>query len=171
VENDMSINKTRRALWLVLGAWLLGAAGSATAEDKGCIELQTSAETEERYVDEQGHEAQRLVPAAKIVPGDEVVWTIVAKNVCARAAENIVIANPVPQHMTYVANSALGVGTQISYSIDGEAFQPAEALQMTGADGSVRPARAEDYRAIRWAYAAAFPQGATAFVRYRAIVN
>jgi uncharacterized repeat protein (TIGR01451 family) len=171
VENDMSINKSRSALRLALGAWLLATAGIATAQDEGCIELQTIAETEEHYVDEQGRDAQRLVPAAKVVPGDEVVWTIVAKNVCARAAENIVIANPVPQHMTYVASSALGVGTQISYSIDGQDFKPADALHISGADGSVRPARAQDYRAIRWVYAAAFSQGASAFVRYRAIVN
>jgi uncharacterized repeat protein (TIGR01451 family) len=153
-------------------AMLMFAAGAAShAQNKNCIELQTAAETEQAYTDEQGRAAKRLVPAGKIVPGDEVVWTITAKNVCDSAADNIVIANPVPEHMSYVANSAIGVGTTITYSLDGQLFKPATALNVSAADGSSRPARADEIRAIRWTYAAPFAKGATAFVRYRATVN
>lgn len=155
----------------VLLSALSGAAVAQDGQQKACVELQTIAQVEEHYVDEQGRSATRLVPVGKIVPGDEVVWTIVAKNVCDTAAENIQIANPVPEHMSYVANSAMGIGTQITYSVDGEHFMPAEQLTVRDADGATRPARPEEYRGIRWTYSAPFDKGATAFVRYRAIVN
>ena len=156
---------------IALAMLIFAAASTAQAQNKNCIELQTVAETEEHYTDEQGKAAKRLVPAGKIVPGDEVIWTITAKNVCDRAADNIVIANPVPEHMSYVANSAMGVGTTITYSLDGQEFANAEELTAKAADGSERPARANEIRAIRWTYTAAFPKGATSFVRYRATVN
>ena len=72
---------------------------------------------------EQGQKVKRLAPAGKVVPGNEVVWTITAVNVCKTPTDNVVIANPVPEHMTYVANSAMGTGTDIAYSLDGKEFK------------------------------------------------
>jgi len=111
------------------------------------------------------------VPVTKAVPGDEVVWTITAKNICGTPADNVVIANPVPDHMTYVANSAMGTGAEIGYSVDGKEFKNASDLQVRAADGTTRAAHADEYRAIRWTYKTSFAPGATAFVRYRAVVK
>lgn len=144
---------------------------AAFAQQRDCIELKTTAETEQEYVNDQGQKATRLVPAGKVVPGKEVIWTVTAKNVCDKPAENIVIANPVPEHMSFIADSAMGVGTQIAYSVDGKAFNAPGALNVTQSDGSSRPARADEYRAVRWTFQAAFAPGATAFVRYRALVK
>lgn len=168
------MRKLKAANWKggpLLAFALLASASAAAAQEKGCIELATAAEVEQQYVDEQGHNATRLVPADKIVPGEQVVWTITAKNVCDTPAENIVIANPVPEHMSYVASSAMGVGTEITFSVDGKQFLPANELRVTDPGGAARVARADEYRAIRWTYTAPFPKGATAFVRYRAAVN
>ncbi|HKQ83541.1 MAG TPA: hypothetical protein VJS42_15220 [Steroidobacteraceae bacterium] len=147
------------------------AAGLAQAADLGCIELKNSVEVEQEFVNEQGQTATRLVPAAKVVPGDQVIYTVMAKNVCDKPADNIVIANPVPEHMTYVPNSALGTGTEIAYSLDGADFKAAEQLSVQEADGTTRAARADEYRAVRWIFKHSFAPGATAFVRYRAALN
>ena len=155
------------AVWVSL----LLASAMTHAQEQGCIELSTVAEIEQHYQDEQGRPATRLVPADKVVPGNEVVWTITAKNVCDTPAEDIVIANAVPEHMSYVASSAMGVGTRIAFSLDGERFSPAGELQVKEAEGVARLARADEYRAIRWHYTSPFPKDATAFVRYRATVN
>jgi uncharacterized repeat protein (TIGR01451 family) len=162
--------KTSNRLALAI-AVLLGLAGIAHAADPGCIELKTVAESEQEYTNEAGQKAKRLVPAAKVVPGDEIVWTITARNVCNKAADNIVIANPVPEQMSYVANSAMGLGADITYSVDGKEFQTPAALIVHEANGARRTAAADDYRAVRWTYKNAFAPGATAFVRYRAIVK
>ncbi len=101
---------------IVLQAALLAATMSASTAalaqtaERGCIELKTVAEIQEAYVDERGNSAMRLVPAAKVVPGDEVIWTIVANNVCTTSAGDIAITNPVPDHMRYVGSSAFGPG-------------------------------------------------------------
>ena len=165
----MKIRKTSSAALLAM--LTMTAMHVVSAQDKGCIELKTTAETEQEYVSEQGQKAQRLVPADKVTPGDEVVWTITAKNVCDKPAEHVVVANPVPEHMTYVASSAMGVGASITYSLDNKDFKDAAALTVRETDGSTRPARAGEYRAIKWSYAAPFAPGATAFVRYRATVK
>ena len=154
-----------------LAMLMLASAGAVHAQQKGCIELKSSAEVEEQYTNDQGQKATRLIPATKVVPGNEVVWTITAKNVCDKPTDNVVIANPVPEHMTYVADSAMGTGTEITFSLDGQDFKPAAALTTRNADGSSRPARPDEYRAVRWIYKASFAPGATAFVRYRATVK
>jgi uncharacterized repeat protein (TIGR01451 family) len=154
----------------IAAVWMTLLTAGAHAADKACIELKTSAETEQEVV-EQGQKVKRLAPAGKVVPGNEVVWTITAVNVCKTPTENVVVANPVPEHMTYVANSAMGTGTDIAYSLDGKEFKNAAELQVRAADGTTRAARADEYRAIRWTYKTAFAPGATAFVRYRAIVK
>jgi uncharacterized repeat protein (TIGR01451 family) len=154
---------------LVAAGMSSGTALAQTAE-RGCIELKTVAETQETYVDERGHNATRLVPAAKVVPGDEVIWTIVANNVCTTPAGDVAITNPVPAHMRYVTSSAFGPGASIEFSLDGSSFAAPEALQVAEADGSRRPARSDEYLAIRWVLSHPMGPSESWMVRYRATV-
>ena len=73
-------------------------------------------------VNEKGEKSKKLVPAGKVVPGVEVIWTVTANNVCKQPSEKVTINNPIPAHMSYVANSAAGPGSDISYSLDGKTF-------------------------------------------------
>jgi uncharacterized repeat protein (TIGR01451 family) len=155
----------------MLGLALALGAATAAADDSNCIQVTAEAHTPQQYVNEQGQTATRLVPVVRALPGDEVIWTVTTKNTCNTAIDNVVVANPVPQHMTYVADSALGVGTAIAYSLDGQQFGPLNALSARAADGSTHLAKPDDVRHIRWTYANAFEPGATAFVRYRALLN
>jgi uncharacterized repeat protein (TIGR01451 family) len=160
-----------RRVSALLAVPLLLAAFAASADESGCIQLTTTASVEEEIRNSQGRTATVLVPPRKVVPGDEIVWTITAKNVCEVALDRIVIANPVPQHMKYVGGSANGQGATVTYSIDGVAFQPAGALTVKSPDGTVRPAPPEAFRHVRWTYQSALAPGAVASVRYRAIVT
>lgn len=153
-----------------IAALALAVSANALAQAKNCIELTTVAETEQSYVDAQGRKATRLAPVDKALPGDEVVWTVTAKNVCDKPVDSVVIANPVPEQMNYVAASAMGVGTAITYSLDGKDFKAVDALTVTDA-GATRAAKPEEIRAIRWTYQASFAPGASGFVRYRARVK
>jgi uncharacterized repeat protein (TIGR01451 family) len=148
----------------------VGATALAQTAERGCIELKTVAEVEESYVDGNGNTATRLTPAAKVVPGDEVVWTIVANNVCTTPAGDVAITNPVPEHMRYIGNSAFGPGANIEFSLDGSAFAAPEALTVDEADGSKRQARADEYSAIRWALPRPMGPSESLIVRYRAMV-
>lgn len=159
-------------LRLALLAAACGSAATALAQtaERGCIELKAVAEIRESYVDERGNAATRLVPAAKVLPGDEVLWTIVANNVCTGPAGDVAITNPVPAHMRYVGTSAFGPGTEIEFSLDGSTFGQAEALMVAEPDGTSRPARADEYAAIRWTLPHAIGPRESLTVRYRATV-
>jgi hypothetical protein len=73
--------------------------------------------------------------------------------------------------MSSFAGSAVGTGADVAYSLDGKDFKDAANLTVRNDDGATRAARADEYRAIRWTYKNSFAPGATAFVRYRAIVK
>ncbi len=92
---------------LLVASSSTGTAALAQTAERGCIELKTVAEIQEAYVDDRGNAATRLVPAAKVVPGDEVIWTIVANNVCTTPAGDIAITNPVP--VAHALRRQLGV--------------------------------------------------------------
>lgn len=147
------------------------ATAAPAAPRAGCVELKSVAQTEQETRDDKGQKVVRLVPAASIVPGTQVVWTITASNVCDTPAANVLIDNPVPEHMSFVADSALGAGAAISYSLDGKRFAAPEALQVRESAEVTRPARAEEYTHIRWAFQNAIAPGQVAIARFRAVVK
>lgn len=159
------------AQYTVVLSLLCSAFNAQAQAPKPCIELKSEAQMEQAYTDAQGKPATRLVALGKVVPGNEVVYTITAKNVCDKPAGNVVINNPVPEHMNYVMSSAMGVGTDITYSLDGKSFAKLEALSVKNADGSTRAPRADEIKNIRWVYSAAINAGQSGFVRFRATVN
>jgi uncharacterized repeat protein (TIGR01451 family) len=105
------------------------------------------------------------------VPGNEITWTISATNTCAKPAEKVVIENAVPEHMTYVADSATGLDTEITYSLNGRDFVKQSELNVHEASGKSRPARAEEIKSIRWVVSTSIAPKSTAVARYRAKVN
>ncbi len=117
-----------------------------------------------------GEKSTKLVPASKVVPGVEVIWTVTANNICKQPSDKVTINNAVPEHMTYVANSAMGPGSDITYSVDGKTFGTADQLTVKE-DGGQRQARADEYRHIRWIFKNSLQPGAQAFARFRAVLN
>lgn len=160
----------------VLYALALGSAHAqpptaAPAHQAGCIELSTIAEQEKSVTAADGTVSKQIMPAARIVPGSEVIWTTTAHNVCKKPAEKVVIDQPVPEHMLFVADSAIGGGTQIFLSVDGHDFKTARDLTVRNGDGSSHPAGAADVRVVRWALDGAIAPQDSLSVRYRATVQ
>jgi uncharacterized repeat protein (TIGR01451 family) len=135
-----------------------------------CIELKTTAEVEKEVVNDKGEKSRVLAPAATVVPGTEVVMTVTANNTCKQPSDKVVINNPVPEHMTLVPGSAIGAGSDITFSVDGKTFAPAGKLTVTE-NGVARAARAEEYRHVRWEFKNPIPAGSSAFGRFRATLN
>lgn len=154
------------------GALIMVCAAQAGAQDQGCVLLKTVAEIEQATTDERGEKSTRLVPVERIVPGNEVIYTVSATNICDQTADDVVIDNPVPQHMKYVANSAIGPGTAVTFSIDGGfQFGMPETLKVQNADGSDRRAQPNEYTNIRWMVRNPLKPGAVAFARFRAVLE
>lgn len=142
----------------------------AFAQTQACIALKSVAEVEQEVVDAKGQKSVKLVPATTVVPGTVVTWTVTADNVCKQPSDQVTINNAIPDHMTYVANSATGTGAAITYSLDGKSFGSAEQLTVQE-NGAARKARADEYKHIRWVFKGALAPGAQAVARFRAVLN
>jgi uncharacterized repeat protein (TIGR01451 family) len=135
------------------------------------LSIKAVAEVESKTV-AGGRESVKLVSADRVVPGDRVIYTLEVRNTGAIGLESPTVIHPIPEHMRYVADSAVGPGAEVSYSIDGgKSFEHAENLRVTGADGQSRPATAADYTHIRWHLKNTLKANSVAFVRFRALVK
>jgi len=141
------------------------------AADKGAIELRSAAEVEITVKNDKGVSQVTRVDAAmaKVVPGDTVIFSTHYVNVGANPATDVVIDNPVPEHMLYLDGSAEGANTRIEFSVDqGKSFAAAGKLKVKDAKGKERPATAADYTNIRWTMEGALGKGARGSVSFRA---
>ena len=164
------MNSRKHNLYAIVALITCGFTAQAFAQAKDCIELKTTAAVEKEVVNDKGEKSKVLVPAGKVVPGTEVVWTVTANNVCKQPSDKVTINNPVPEHMTLVANSATGPGSQVTYSLDGKTFAPAGQLTVQE-NGVTRPAHADEYKHIRWEFKNSLAPGASAIARFRAVLN
>jgi uncharacterized repeat protein (TIGR01451 family) len=134
------------------------------------LAIRSIAEVESRS-HTAGRESLKLIPADRVVPGDRVIYTLEVRNT-GPALDTPVVTHPVPEHMRYVADSAVGPGAEVTYSVDGgRSFERAENLKVPGADGRLRRAVAADYTDIRWQFKNTLKANSVAFVRFRALVK
>jgi uncharacterized repeat protein (TIGR01451 family) len=155
---------------LIAAAVIACSFGSQAYAADGCVVLKSVAEIEKEVVDASGNKTKTLVPVTKAVPGVEVFWTVTANNKCKKPSEKVTINLPVPEHMTYVPNSAVGPGSDISYSLDGKTFGTNGQLTVKE-NGVARPARTDEYRHVRWTFKDSLQPNAIAMARFRAVLN
>jgi uncharacterized repeat protein (TIGR01451 family) len=118
-----------------------------------------------------GRETTELVNADEVVPGDEVIYTLEIRNTSTVALPHPTVDYPIPEHMRYVANSAIGAGADVSYSVDqGHRFDRPENLKIADAHGE-RPATAADYTHIRWQLKHVLKPNSVAMAHFRAVVK
>ncbi|HEX3951177.1 MAG TPA: hypothetical protein VHW95_15075 [Steroidobacteraceae bacterium] len=154
---------------LLIGAGMIAAATAQNSADP--IAVRAVAEVEQP-VHAHGREANKLAAADRVVSGDEVIYTLEVRNTAAASVPAPTVAYPVPEHMIYTADSAVGPATLVTYSVDGgRSFDLPENLKVAQADGELRQATAADYTHIRWQLKNALKSNSVAFVRFRARVK
>ena len=161
-----------KGIWIIWMVLVLAMPLAGWAQPSGHIELVSVAEIEKEVFSAEGKKELMRVPAAKVVPGSEVIFTTSYKNVSKEKAEKAVITNPMPEHMIYSDNSARGSDTKITFSIDnGKSFNIPAKLFVFDAAGRKFPARPKDYTHIRWEINNPLPSGAKGEVSFRAILK
>jgi len=145
---------------------------SSAAQSPGDpITVRVIAEVEQ-VNQEHGREATKLVAADRVVSGDAVIYTLEIRNTGPTTVRKPVITYAVPEHTVYIADSAVGPGTEVSYSTDnGRSFDAPESLKISELNGELRLAKAVDYTHIRWQLNHALKANSLAFVRFRARVK
>ena len=61
----------------------------------------------------------KLIPADRVAPGDQVIYTLEIRNAGSVAIPVPTVRESRPAHTVYVADSATGPGAEVSYSVDG----------------------------------------------------
>ena len=160
---------TRIVALLILVA-LLSPAGTVLAENG--VTLTSAVLRQIEVENEKGEKVVELVPVDKALPGEELIIRITYTNTSAEPAENIVIVNPVPDQMSYVAGSAAGDLTVPTFSIDsGKSFALPEKLLVKGEDGKMKTASAELYTHIRFRRIEALDPGQVDTVSFLAVLE
>lgn len=146
-------------------AALLAAAAPALAQP---VELVTKVLVETRKPAADGTTRIVLAPAARVTPGDRVVYQIAYHNSGKQPATGLVIANPVPTGLIY-SGAAQG-SPEPELSVDGTRFGPLAQLTVRTATGT-RPATNADVRVVRWRLAKPVAAGASGSVSFRATLK
>lgn len=157
------MNLKRHIISMAVFALTCGIAASSAAQ----VTLENSIRKVLTEVNAQGEVQRELIAAESVVPGDELQYVIRFKNdgELPVDAGTIVITNMIPEHTEYLKGTAFGSGTQIKYSIDGEAFAAPQDLTIADADIE-RRADPADYAAIRWNFAPVLEPGASGYVSF-----
>jgi len=162
-----------RVLFRSLG-WLAAVAVVAAAVAQPATDplvIKAIAEVEQSS-QAHGRESRKLVAADRVVSGDAVMYTLEVRNTAATSLPRPTVTYPVPEHMTYTPDSAVGPGADVTYSVDaGRSFDAPESLKVQEPGGQVRAATAVDYTHIRWQLKNALKGNSVAFVRFRARVK
>ena len=159
-----SRRRSARALWLLfLAALASPPCGADSPPLPAALNVKATAAV---------RQGDGLVPADRVVPGDEVFYTLEIRNRGSRPLPAPSVDFAIPEHMRYVADSAVGAGADVSYSVDGgHTFDRPENLSVVAAGRNPRPATAADYTHIRWRLKHALKAKAMALARFRAIVK
>ena len=144
----------KKGFLLLIMAVMLTLPSLAAAQAKSELVLKLTAQKEVTVKDADGKIRIEWHAAEKTNPGDVLKYTIAYTNTGKVEARNAVINDPVPEGTTYIANSAEGKNTEISFSIDGKKFEAPTMLtyKVKQPDGTVTEHRAgpEMYTHIRW---------------------
>jgi uncharacterized repeat protein (TIGR01451 family) len=147
-------------------------AGRAAAEATGAVEIRAVAEVEVKVKGDDGKEQIKREPAKKVPPGVAVIYTLHAENKGSKPADDVVVTDPIPEHMDYVDGSASSAGARLTFSADGgKTFAAREKLQVRGKDGAMRAALAEELTHVRWQFVKPLAPGESRAVEFRARVE
>jgi len=115
------------------------------------VSIQSASFQEHTTVNANGEKVVEWVKASKVVPGTVIRYVNSLANSGIKSATKLVINNPIPENMEYVANTASCQSMcHISYSIDGgKTFKEASDL-LVGVGQERHVAKASEYTNIRW---------------------
>jgi uncharacterized repeat protein (TIGR01451 family) len=157
---------------LVVGLALLFPLGTRAFADTNAVEIHSSAEVEVKVKGDDGSEQTKREPAKKVPPGGAVIYTLRAENKGKKPATDVVVTDPIPEHMDYVDGSASSEGARLTFSADGgKTWAPKEKLQVKSKEGVTHAAAANEVTHIRWQFEKPLAPGESRAVEFRARVE
>jgi len=115
------------------------------------VTISSSSYQEQVKVTEDGQQVREWVDASKVIPGTVIRYVNSLENSGTQLATKLVVNNPIPENMEYLANTASCQSIcSISYSVDGgKTFKEASDL-FVGIGEERHVAQASEYTNIKW---------------------
>jgi uncharacterized repeat protein (TIGR01451 family) len=136
------------------------------------VELKSEAFREVEIKDKDGKVEKKLEPLVRAIPGQQVIYVLTYKNSGKQPASDVIVSNPIPKELTYIAGSETGNGTNFDVSVDsGKVYASLSKLTIKKADGTLRPATAADVTNLRWKVITPLKAGASGSVSYRTVLK
>lgn len=146
----------------------LGFAAPVAAQAASPVTLQSNVMVERTATDAEGRTQVRLEEPRVVIPGDKLVFVLNYRNGSGAPATDFVVTNPLPAAVAYQEAG----DARAEVSVDGgRNWGQIQALRVHDADGSVRPARADEVTHIRWAFAQPIPAGEAGRLMFRGVVR
>ncbi len=165
----------KRSIAISLLAIMVGIPAMAYADAKPNIVLKLKVEKEMVVTDEEGKTRLEWQQTEDTNPGDMLKYSIQYTNEGDVEAKGVVINDPIPRGTVYVANSATGQDADITFSMDGKAFQapPMLTYKVRNQDGTeeeyvVTP---DMYTHIRWILTKPVAPGSTGTLGFKVKVK
>ena len=115
------------------------------------VTLNTASFQEQTKVTVTGEKVKEWVKASKVIPGTVVRYVNTLENQGDDVATKLVVKNPIPKNMEYVANSASCASEcTLSYSVDGGKSYKQPSELYVGEGEKRHLAKASDYTDIKW---------------------
>jgi uncharacterized repeat protein (TIGR01451 family) len=166
----MTLRQQRIALGALAAALLWLPALPALAADT--LELRNAVFQEVDVTAPDGTTHKERVPAAKVVPGSEVIYVITYKNTGKQPAADVVITNPIPTELAYKPELGPATSATPEVSVDaGKSWGALASLTVKGPDGKPRAAQGSDVTHVRWKIGAPVRAGEQGSVSYRAVLE
>lgn len=157
---------------VIITAIALCAAATGWSDTSPQIQLEVTAQVEVVIVDDEGSHLKKLMPTEKVLPGTEIICTVIYHNPTDQTAEHVVITNPIPEQIRYQNQSVFGEKARVTFSVDnGQSFNLPQNLYLTDATGRPVPAKPDDYTHIRWKLQDPLPPQASGQVGFRAVMQ
>ncbi len=162
------MNSTLKTIFTIC---LLCAFSIAQAE----IKIEQTVQSEHRSKDDEGKTVIEYKAIDKLLPGDTLLYKVVATNTGSEPAENVEINNNFSEHVIYIMgsaqSSAQGKNTTVTFSADdGTTYAPAGEVVVTKG-GEEQVATAEDFTNIKWVLNFELPPGKSTTVSFKAKVK
>lgn len=168
----MKTQKTlTRNLTAVLLSVLLVAFASASFAEDGAIRFSNNAFKQVATRQPDGSFTYDYEEPKLVLPKDIILYEIKFENISDQEISNIIVSNPIANNSVYRAGSASGASTEITFTVDGEHYAPADALTVKDSSGKSWKAKPEDYTAIRWIYKSSLKPGETGKVTYKTMIK
>jgi len=129
-------------------------------------QIVLSINSEKEVIEKQnGKKIVKRVPATDVEPGQTLIFTLKYSNKGNENAKNVVVDNPIPKETVYEVGSAIGAGSDITFSINnGKDYKKPSLLtyEIKGSDGKPvrKKASPEQYTNVRWIIPSVPPGGA-----------